>query len=155
MVGSLLSALLCLAAVERTAGYKPVIMMHGVGSGATEMAEVQKLIESGHPGTVATSLPLYEGKVKALTPLKTQVTGVIKRIRQMVRTIATVRTPLSRRGTDNRLSPPTGGGGQGAVRQRVPPRLQVAGGADLPLRDRGNGRPRRRHLCFTGRAARR
>ena len=65
-------------------GYKPVIMMHGVGSDQHEMDRVGKLIQAGHPGTVATSLPLYAGKVKALTPLKTQVSGVIAAIRKLV-----------------------------------------------------------------------
>lgn len=53
------------AATKRcNARYKPVIMMHGVGSGAYEMDTVKRVIEAGHPGTVATSLPLYEGKVQ-------------------------------------------------------------------------------------------
>lgn len=65
--------------------FKPVIMMHGVGSDHGEMLTIKALAESLHPGTVATSLPLFEGKVASLVPLKLQVAGVVKRIRAMVR----------------------------------------------------------------------
>jgi len=62
----------------------PVIMMHGVSSTHTEMQTIKTLAESLHPGTVATSLPLYEGKVASLARLKDQVQGVIRRIRALV-----------------------------------------------------------------------
>jgi len=61
-----------------------VLMLHGVSSSASEMATLARLAESLHPGTVATSLPLFEGKVTSLVPLKLQVLGVARRIRQMV-----------------------------------------------------------------------
>ena len=54
--------------------FKPVIMMHGVGSGASEMATIARLLSDTHPGTVATSLPLYENSPAAWDhDLETQV----------------------------------------------------------------------------------
>ena len=64
---------------------KPVIMMHGVGSNHGEMATLQRLMESEHPGTVATSLPLFEDKQSFLNPLDKQVTGVVAAIRNLVK----------------------------------------------------------------------
>jgi palmitoyl-protein thioesterase len=59
-------------------------MMHGVGSDRHEMDTLARLMASEHPGTVATTLPLYENDASFLTPLKTQVNGVAKAIRSMV-----------------------------------------------------------------------
>jgi palmitoyl-protein thioesterase len=93
-VGMALALLLLAAAgsafTTLVAGPLPVIMMHGVGSTHTEMQTIQMLVETLHPGTVATSLPLYEGKVASLVPLKAQVDGVIKRIRTIVAANATL-----------------------------------------------------------------
>ena len=58
--------------------FKPVIMMHGVGSGAGEMLTIRRLLNESHAGTVATSLPLYENSPDAWDhDLQTQVGGVI------------------------------------------------------------------------------
>jgi palmitoyl-protein thioesterase len=65
--------------------YKPVIMMHGVGSGAGEMSMIAALINTTHPGTIVTSLPLYEGKPASWDhDLNTQVEGVTTAIRKLV-----------------------------------------------------------------------
>ena len=40
-------------------GYKPIIMMHGVGSDANEMATIKRLAEA-RGDTVATSLSLFD-----------------------------------------------------------------------------------------------
>ena len=65
--------------------YKPVIMMHGVGSGHTEMDTVARLLNESHPGTVATSLPLFENSPSAWDhSLQEQVDGVSAAIRALV-----------------------------------------------------------------------
>ena len=65
--------------------FKPVIMMHGVGSGAGEMATIARLLNETHPGTIATSLALYENSPAAWDhDLKTQVAGVTDAIRKLV-----------------------------------------------------------------------
>jgi len=65
--------------------YKPVIMMHGVGSGAGEMQLIADLLNVTHPGTIATSLPLYEGKPGSWdVNLNTQVDGITTAIRNLV-----------------------------------------------------------------------
>ena len=76
----------CLLLLLHTAhSYKPVIMMHGVGSGASEMQLIQTLLNSTHPGTIATSLPLYQGKPGSFdVDLNKQVEGVIAAIRKLV-----------------------------------------------------------------------
>ena len=86
----LLLLLLSGTAPTLTAGPLPVIMMHGVGSTHTEMQTIQTLVETLHPGTVITSLHLFEGKVASLVPLKAQVHGVIERIRTIVGANATL-----------------------------------------------------------------
>ena len=65
-------------------GYLPVFMMHGVGSGASEMATIQRLAEAAHPGQVLTSLPLYEGHTDSLERLNAQAAGVAAAIRAAV-----------------------------------------------------------------------
>ena len=65
--------------------FKPVIMMHGVGSGAGEMSTIRRLLNQTHPGTIATSLPLYENSPDAWDhDLQTQVGGVIDAIRKLI-----------------------------------------------------------------------
>jgi len=60
-------------------------MMHGVGSGASEMQLIKTLLNSTHPGTIATSLPLYQGKPGSFdVDLNKQVEGVIAAIRKLV-----------------------------------------------------------------------
>lgn len=78
------SLLLFLALLTATA-YKPVIMMHGVGSGASEMSTIARLLNTTHPGTIVTSLPLYQGQPGSWdVDLNTQVDGVIAAIRKLV-----------------------------------------------------------------------
>ena len=75
----------CLAAVATAAAaYKPVIMMHGVGSDRHEMDTLVRLIEARGGGAVATTLPLYENDASFLTPLPKQVDGVAAAIRALV-----------------------------------------------------------------------
>ena len=65
--------------------YKPVIMMHGVGSDAGEMSTIAALLNETHPGTIVTSLPLYEGKPASWDhDLNIQVKGVMNAIRKLV-----------------------------------------------------------------------
>lgn len=74
-----------LALLAAVHAYKPVIMMHGVGSDANEMAMIARLLNESHPGTVATSLPLYENSPAAWDhDLDTQVAGVTDAIRKLV-----------------------------------------------------------------------
>lgn len=61
---------------------KPVILYHGLGSGAEEMDTLTSLI--GETGTVATSLKLFEGAIASTTPLQEQIPGVISAIRELV-----------------------------------------------------------------------
>eukprot|EP01049_Picozoa_sp_SAG25_P005499 SAG25_NODE_379_length_8822_cov_7.896366_8_plen_308_part_00 len=63
-------------------GGLPIFMLHGVSSGAGEMATIQR-VAAAH-GITATSLPLYEGKVDSLAPLHRQVQGVVSAIRARV-----------------------------------------------------------------------
>ena len=80
-----LSPLLLLQAIVAAAAYKPVIMMHGVGSDAGEMAKIARLLNETHPGTVTTSLALYENSPAAWDhDLETQVAGVSAAIRKLV-----------------------------------------------------------------------
>lgn len=74
------------AAAPLAEGYLPVIMMHGVGSTGSEMLMLKHLAESLHPGTMATTLRLYEHNDNhdSLQPLNVQVKGVIKGVRGLV-----------------------------------------------------------------------
>ena len=63
---------------------KPVILYHGLNSDATMMDTIASVIEADHPGTVATSLPLFEGAVGSVSPLQDQISGVAAAIRQLV-----------------------------------------------------------------------
>ena len=77
----LLTSLLVAAATA----YKPVIMMHGVGSDAGEMATIERLLNTSHPGTIVTSLPLFEGQPASWDHnLEKQVAGVIAAIRTLI-----------------------------------------------------------------------
>lgn len=65
--------------------YKPVILMHGVGDSASEMGTIASLLKEYHPGTVVTSLALYEGSPASWDHgLQTQVEGVAGAIRALV-----------------------------------------------------------------------
>ena len=76
IVVSIFLSLLCLP--TSSFSFKPVIMMHGVGSGAGEMFTIRRLLNQTHRGTLATSLPLYENSPDAWDhDLQTQVHGVI------------------------------------------------------------------------------
>ena len=70
------AVILCALGVASASAYLPVFMMHGVGSGAGEMANIATLAAAAHPGTVLTSLPLYEGLPAGLTDLNTQAAAV-------------------------------------------------------------------------------
>ena len=64
--------------------YKPVIMMHGVGSDAGEMNLIGKILAEDHPGTVATSLKVFENDASWMNPLQKQVPGIIDAVREIV-----------------------------------------------------------------------
>ena len=75
--------LFCAAAAA--AEFKPVIMKHGVGSDHHEMDTILRLLNATHPGTIATSLPLFGGKPDSWDhDLNTQVAGVAAAIRKLV-----------------------------------------------------------------------
>jgi palmitoyl-protein thioesterase len=81
----LLLLLLLPPASSATVAYKPVIMMHGVGSDHHEMDTILRLLNASHAGTVATSLPLFGGKPGSWDhDLNTQVAGVADAIRALV-----------------------------------------------------------------------
>ena len=61
--------------------YKPIFMLHGVGSDRHEMDTIGKIAMEDHPGTVAISLPVFEKDASFLNPLQKQVPGIIKAIR--------------------------------------------------------------------------
>ena len=57
-------ALVCAASVAMAAPgkvHRPVIMMHGVSATAQEMATIEEMIGVKYPGTLVTSLALFEG----------------------------------------------------------------------------------------------
>ena len=70
--------------------YLPVFMMHGIGSGEGEMELIKTVASDAHPGTVLTSLPLYEGMPDGLTPLADQAAAVADAIRAAVAANATL-----------------------------------------------------------------
>ena len=72
-------ALLPLLAVSAP---RPVLMFHGVSSGAGEMATLAKEMQSR--GIPATSLPLFQGSVDSLVNLKIQVMDTVKYVRKLV-----------------------------------------------------------------------
>ena len=79
------SLLLVLLLAAPALAFKPVILMHGVGSGAGEMATIKSMLETEHKGTVVSNLALYEGSPGSWDhPLKTQVAGVTDAIRKIV-----------------------------------------------------------------------
>lgn len=84
------AVILCALGVASASAYLPVFMMHGVGSGAGEMANIATLAAAAHPGTVLTSLPLYEGLPAGLTDLNTQAAAVAAAIRAAVAANATL-----------------------------------------------------------------
>ena len=91
MAGLRILHVLALAAAAAAAkAYKPVILMHGVGSDHHEMDTLVSLIEARGRGAVATSLPLYEKSESFLTPLGEQVQGLAGHIRSMVAANATL-----------------------------------------------------------------
>eukprot|EP00940_MAST-03C_sp_MAST-3C-sp2_P001996 g1996.t1 len=60
-------------------------MMHGVGSDAGEMSKIATLINSSHPGTLVTSLHLFENSPAAWDhSLDEQVAGVSDAVRKLV-----------------------------------------------------------------------
>ena len=63
------AALLGALGVASASAFLPVFMMHGIGSDAGEMAKIAMLAAAAHPGTVLTSLPLYESLPDGLTDL--------------------------------------------------------------------------------------
>ena len=79
MAARVLNVVLLLAASAQA--YLPVFMMHGIGSGASEMDTIKSMAEAAHPGTVLVSLPLYEGLPDGLTHLEEQVESVAGAIR--------------------------------------------------------------------------
>ena len=81
----LLLLLLLLLLTTSTIAFKPVIMMHGVGSSASEMATIQRLLLTRDNTTIVTSLPLFEGKPASWDhDLQTQIDGVTSYIRALV-----------------------------------------------------------------------
>ena len=67
---------------SQTGSGLPVVMLHGVSSSHTEMDTIKKLAAAR--GIVATSLPIFEGKVDSLTPLKHQVLGMASALRKLI-----------------------------------------------------------------------
>ena len=67
------------------ASFKPVIMMHGVGSGAGEMNTIERLLKERDNSTLVTSLPLYEGQPNSWDHnLQEQVDGVIDAVKNLI-----------------------------------------------------------------------
>jgi len=58
--------------------------MHGVGSDRHEMDTVGRVIREIHPGTVTTTLPLFENSNSFLTPLQTQLPAIITAVKNVV-----------------------------------------------------------------------
>ena len=63
---------------------KPVILYHGLIGDAEDMQGIADLVMETFPGTVATSLPLFEGPARSMTPLPMQIAGVKDAIRALV-----------------------------------------------------------------------
>ncbi|XP_062395631.1 lysosomal thioesterase PPT2-like [Sardina pilchardus] len=70
--------LLC-ATVAVTAGYKPVILVHGLFDGPGQFSSLIKFISKSHPGTTAIAIDLYNEE-DSIQPLWKQVEGFKKAI---------------------------------------------------------------------------
>ncbi|KAM3873019.1 lysosomal thioesterase PPT2-like [Diretmus argenteus] len=64
--------LLLLSGVRRTAGYKPVIIVHGLLDGPKQFKTLSQFITKVHPGTEVSVLDLYNG-ISSLKPMWRQV----------------------------------------------------------------------------------
>ena len=65
--------------------HRPVIMMHGVSATAQEMATIEEMIGVKYPGTLVTSLALFEGNPDSWDhDLEEQIQGVIDAIHKTV-----------------------------------------------------------------------
>jgi hypothetical protein len=74
-----------LMVVNVAKSYKPVIMMHGVGSGAGEMSLIEKILNERDNTTLVTSLKLYEGQPDSWDhSLQEQVDGVIDAVKKLI-----------------------------------------------------------------------
>ena len=62
---------------------RPIILYHGMGSGAEEMRTIAHLVQQLYPGTHTTSLPIFEG-LDSIRPLQEQIRMVIDAIRSRV-----------------------------------------------------------------------
>jgi hypothetical protein len=56
--------------------YKPILAMHGIGSGAGDWKHVAEFVAKHHPGSVFVALPVYQ-VVESYVALREQVCGAI------------------------------------------------------------------------------
>ena len=71
--------------IQMVYSYKPVIMMHGVGSDHGEMNTIEKILLERDNTTLVTSLHLYEGQPASWdASLPKQVEGVINAVKSIV-----------------------------------------------------------------------
>ncbi len=54
--------------------YKPILAMHGIGSGPGDWKHVAEFVEKHHPGSAFIALPLFE-VVESYVALRKQVRG--------------------------------------------------------------------------------
>eukprot|EP01119_Soliformovum_irregulare_P012200 TRINITY_DN3153_c0_g1_i1.p1 TRINITY_DN3153_c0_g1~~TRINITY_DN3153_c0_g1_i1.p1 ORF type:complete len:287 (-),score=42.10 TRINITY_DN3153_c0_g1_i1:26-886(-) len=69
--------LLGISLISLIFGYKPVVMFHGFGGSSHDFDDLIQFINETHPGTIATSLPLFPGEDSVWTTMDAMVEGVI------------------------------------------------------------------------------
>lgn len=82
--GKLYFILLCFTLGFPLAGcYKPVILIHGVNSDGRSLSDLAGYIKVAHPGTIVTSLGLYNN-LASFIPLHQQLPDFVKKLRPLM-----------------------------------------------------------------------